>query len=176
MKFIMRVGFFYFFLALLSIQLLLAHSGRSQALDSIIVTVELRNDNLTSLFRKIEKQTGLLFAYQPQLVDGYDRITLPMRTRSVKATLDLVLKGTHLEYRQVNNNVIIFSEEEKRSVVTSDETLLMSITGTVTDSGGVPLPGVNVIVKGTTIGTSTDSNGKYLFPPQKKKKIIITIN
>jgi TonB-linked SusC/RagA family outer membrane protein len=173
MKFIMRVGFFYFFLALLSIQLLLAHSGRSQALDSIIVTVELRNDNLTSLFRKIEKQTGLLFAYQPQLVDGYDRITLPMRTRSVKATLDLVLEGTHLEYRQVNNNVIIFSEEEKRSVVTDDETLLMSITGTVTDSGGVPLPGVNVIVKGTTIGTSTDSNGKYLLEIFEKDPVLI---
>jgi TonB-linked SusC/RagA family outer membrane protein len=37
-----------------------------------------------------------------------------------------------------------------------------TISGTVTSSGdGSPLPGVNVLVKGTSIGTSTDSEGKY---------------
>ncbi len=38
----------------------------------------------------------------------------------------------------------------------------VQITGTVTSSeDGLPLPGVAVTVKGTTIGASTDANGKY---------------
>lgn len=173
MKFLMRVGLFYIFLVMVSGQLLLAHSGRSQTLDSIHVTVELRNENLKHLFRKIEKQTGLMFAYQPQQVDGYKRINLPMQTRSVKATLDLVLEGTLLEYRQVNNNVIIFSEEEKKFLLTETETLLINITGTVSDSGGDPMPGVNIIVKGTTIGTNTDSEGKYVLEVLEQDAILV---
>ena len=37
----------------------------------------------------------------------------------------------------------------------------IQVSGTITDDKGVPLPGVNVIVKGTTIGTITDVDGKY---------------
>lgn len=36
-----------------------------------------------------------------------------------------------------------------------------SITGTVTDDAGMPLPGVNVLLKGTTNGTQTDFDGNY---------------
>lgn len=36
-----------------------------------------------------------------------------------------------------------------------------TITGTITDTGGVPLPGANVVVKGTTRGTIADFDGNY---------------
>ena len=125
LKFLMRAGLFYVFLGMLSVQLLLAHSGKGQTLDSINVTVELRNENLKKLFKKIEKQTGLMFAYQPEQVDDYKRITLLMETRSVKETLDLVLAGTPLEYRQVKNNVIIFSGEKKEVLLTETEKMAL---------------------------------------------------
>ena len=35
------------------------------------------------------------------------------------------------------------------------------VTGTVTDPQGSPIPGVNVIIKGTTTGTATDAGGDY---------------
>jgi TonB-dependent starch-binding outer membrane protein SusC len=35
------------------------------------------------------------------------------------------------------------------------------VTGTITDATNAPMPGVNVIVKGTTIGTATDANGNF---------------
>ena len=36
-----------------------------------------------------------------------------------------------------------------------------SLSGTITDQASIPLPGVNVIIKGTSNGTSTDFDGKY---------------
>lgn len=45
------------------------------------------------------------------------------------------------------------------------------ITGTVTDSSGMPLFGVNVIVKGTKIGTQTDSKGQYSIKAKKRQCI-----
>lgn len=40
----------------------------------------------------------------------------------------------------------------------------ISISGKVVDAGGLELPGVNVMVKGTTIGTLTDGDGKFTIP------------
>ncbi|MFD0860790.1 SusC/RagA family TonB-linked outer membrane protein [Sungkyunkwania multivorans] len=37
----------------------------------------------------------------------------------------------------------------------------MTVSGTVTDASGVPLPGATVVVKGTSTGTSTDFDGNY---------------
>jgi len=36
-----------------------------------------------------------------------------------------------------------------------------NISGTVSDNAGIPLPGVNIIIKGTTTGTQTDFDGNY---------------
>lgn len=40
----------------------------------------------------------------------------------------------------------------------------ISISGKVVDAGGLELPGVNVMVKGTTIGTLTDGDGRFTIP------------
>ncbi|UWX55579.1 carboxypeptidase-like regulatory domain-containing protein [Maribacter litopenaei] len=39
-----------------------------------------------------------------------------------------------------------------------------TVRGTVLDESNLPLPGVNVILKGTSIGTTTDYDGKFEFP------------
>lgn len=51
----------------------------------------------------------------------------------------------------------------------------ISIAGVVTDKGGIPLPGVTIIVKNTSIGTTTDFDGKYEFLiPDNAKAIIFS--
>ena len=42
-----------------------------------------------------------------------------------------------------------------------------SITGNVTDESGVPLPGANVVIEGTSTGVSTDFDGKFLLEDGK---------
>ena len=46
------------------------------------------------------------------------------------------------------------------------------ITGNVSDSQGDPLPGVNVLVKGTTIGVVSDSNGAYSIDAPNKESVL----
>lgn len=158
-KFLMRVGLSYIFLVSISIQLLLASHGNSQSLDSIKVTIELRNENLKTLFQKIEAQTGLLFGYPPREGDNL-KVTLPRETRSVKETLDMAFAGTALLYRQVNNNVIVYNEKNDNEA-TAQANLTITVTGKVTGSDGVGIAGVNVIVKGTITGATTDADGNY---------------
>jgi len=47
------------------------------------------------------------------------------------------------------------------------------ITGTVSEISGEPLPGVNVFVKGSTVGTTTDFNGKYSITVKKESDVLV---
>lgn len=49
----------------------------------------------------------------------------------------------------------------------------IQIKGTVKDSDGMPIPGVNVNVKGTTVGTTTDIDGNYVLAVPENAKILV---
>src|SRR5687768_15409392 len=48
-----------------------------------------------------------------------------------------------------------------------------SITGSVTDENGVGMPGVNIIVKATTNGTTSDSDGKFALSVQENDAVLV---
>ncbi|WP_298220688.1 SusC/RagA family TonB-linked outer membrane protein [Flavobacterium sp.] len=50
----------------------------------------------------------------------------------------------------------------------------ITATGTVTDQNGLPIPGVNVLVKGTTSGTQTDFDGKFKISVKQGEKLVFT--
>jgi hypothetical protein len=59
------------------------------------------------------------------------------------------------------------------SVITFAQT---NVKGTITDNSGQPLPGANIIIEGTTTGTSSDFDGKYIINTEKTPpfKLVIT--
>lgn len=171
----MRVSLLNLVIALCTMQVLMARHAAGQGLGDINVTVGLNNGDIKTLFKKIEKQTNLRFAYDPTLVQAYTDISLPRDTRSIKATLDLALEGTPLRYRQMDNSVIIYSEsgEGNSQVNQQDTKLAITVSGTVTGSAQQPLPGVNIIVKGTTNGTTTDSEGRYSLSVSEEDAVLV---
>lgn len=181
--FVMRVSVFYLVLLTCSMQMLLANPGWGQPISEIEVTVGMhRGENLESLFKNIEKQSGLLFAFDYVKVNKYTNIRLEKATRTVKETLDIVLRGTPLIYRQVKNNVIIFQEGEEQgwngeaffiNKVREIE-MPLRVTGKVTDIEGVPMAGVNVIVKGTTRGTSTNADGNFSIDAEGNEVLVFS--
>src|SRR5687767_10820950 len=58
-----------------------------------------------------------------------------------------------------------------REIFRSD--LLLGIAGQVVDENGAPFPGVNVVLKGTTTGTATDTNGKYAIEVPEDNAILV---
>ena len=46
-------------------------------------------------------------------------------------------------------------------------------TGTIADVGGIPLPGVNVVIKGTNTGSTTDRDGKYSLEVLEESAVLI---
>ena len=82
----------------------------------------------------------------------------------------LLASGLHLPAFADNQ-----SNTSQKSVVPANEKLQqgISITGTVTDADGEPLPGVNVQVKGTQIGIITDADGKYTLNVPSNESVLM---
>ncbi len=152
-RFYMKVNIFLFLLTALSSSLLLATDGSGQDIERERVTVGLHNEALASGLKSIESQSSFRFTYKVDEISTFDKMKIRTGTRSVKSTLDLLLVDTNLTYDQVGNYIVL-------SPKTEVPVQGFSVRGRVTTEGD-PLPGVNVIVKGTSEGTSTDADGRF---------------
>jgi TonB-linked SusC/RagA family outer membrane protein len=168
LKFIMRLSFFSILFILLGTQLMFAKNTSGQSADETFITLELKNASLSQAFKKIEKITDYLFAYQPKQVNAYDNVNLTKATRSVSATLKILLSNTGLSFKQVGNNIIIFTVGEELSVSLATETGSSVMFADTTISGivvnaetGLPVTNASVRLKGSSIGTTTNSQGEF---------------
>jgi TonB-linked SusC/RagA family outer membrane protein len=67
-----------------------------------------------------------------------------------------------------------FSEKVNKNAATNDESQQVTVSGTVTDaSNGTPMPGVNVIIKGSTVGALTGIDGKYSLPVPNQNAVLV---
>lgn len=148
--FIMRLTAFFFFVSTFT---LIASGTFSQ---NKTITIERDNVLIKDVLREIEDQSGYYFIYNNEFVDVYKKIDIHAKNQKINALLDKVFQGQHVSY-SINDRRIILSPAETHEV--SQQSRIIS--GKVTDSAGAPLPGVTVVVKGTTQGTITNADGNY---------------
>ena len=89
------------------------------------------------------------------------KVNIELVDASIQEILDEVLNGQNLAYDIYDRQIIIRKANNGKSVWFKQFSQNETIRGKVTDSTGAPLPGVTVVVKGTTIGIITDAEGNY---------------
>jgi TonB-linked SusC/RagA family outer membrane protein len=184
-KFFMRVSFFYIAIMIGSQQFLLAHESNGQGLDKR-VTIGADNETLASIVQKLKAQTDLSFVFPPEDKIEYSGITFKPSNRTVKEVLNLALDGKNLAYALQDLTVIIYETtfEQKQNKSKLEDTpslpnsvfrVVLSVTGTVRDaSTQAPLAGVNIIVKGTTKGATTDTDGKFIIEAEDNDLLVFS--
>ncbi len=138
----------------------------SASVKEIKVSVKFENDNLISVFNKIELETDLIFVFnKDDISKSKVRISHDYADGFVYDVLLDISEQSGLRFKQINKNISVLkidgrkrkrSEEYLIEIVTNVE-----ITGKVTDESGEGLPGASVVEKGTTNGTVTDNEGNY---------------
>lgn len=175
---LMRIGFIYAALLLITGQVLLALPVKSQKIGSVNITLEVKNEPLLSALKKIEAQTSFRFVYRKGELTALPSRTVRASTYTVEEALNLLLDNTGFSFRQVGDNVLILHNNISDDFVKlnlSDELIDSNIPvrGQVTDAKGLTLPGVSVLVKGTTIGTSTDLEGRFMINVPDGNSILV---
>lgn len=124
------------------------------------LTFESKNATIESVFKQIEALSEYKFAYNSTKLDVGKKISLKVENQTINTILDKILGSANFKYQIVDRYIIITDENLKEiNLLESGQT--KKVTGKVTDTGGNSLPGVSVVVKGTTNGTITDANGAY---------------
>lgn len=139
-----------------------------------LVSIELQKCTVNKLFKEIRKQTGLRFVYNEAHIAKFENFDLRVQDQTVESVLESVFEGT--SYKCVFEDDVIFVVPRPKEVVadsTKQKVVVKPIVikGKVTDPTGMGLPGVSIIVEGTTKGISTDINGHYEFSVQPRKDL-----
>ncbi|WP_186758733.1 SusC/RagA family TonB-linked outer membrane protein [Echinicola salinicaeni] len=153
---------------------LMAKEGNAQIkpLDQAFVKVEKREWTVKALFEELENKTDYVFVYPDDIIDNDPIIKIKKNKFSVEGVLTEVAKTTGLKFKQVNNNVYVGVYRNERNDPVEIEVFAQTITGTVKDDTGAPIPGVTVVEKGTTNGTVTDMDGKYTITVEEGTELI----
>lgn len=132
--------------------------------------VSFENESLETVLTSLKKQCGYDFIYQKEAVAGVKVDRLEMKQATLKQILDKLLLPLGFSYEIVDRSVVIKKRDEK-----SKETLVQSITirGKVIDIKKHPLPGVTVLVKGTTLGVSTSTDGSFKLEIPNKNVVLV---
>ena len=131
------------------------------------LTIDMRNSRVVDVLEAIEKQSEFRFAYSSELIDMERRVSVDLNRKSIDEILSALFRGTNVKYVLYDRHIMLYPKE--MDVVKSDVRNIISdfqkrtISGKVTDVNNQPLPGVTVIVKGTTNGTVTNVDGEYML-------------
>jgi len=132
--------------------------------------VQLKVDNVTlkDALKEIERQSNFTFLYNDALIDVNQVLSIASREQSVKELLDQILDKRGIHYTIIENQIVLTKaakmQESKRSISGK-------IVDGETQSG---LPGVPVLIKGTTTGTVTDLDGNFTLSVNEDVILSIT--
>ncbi len=160
-------------ITLFFVNLLIANHGKAQKYKSVkevYVSLGSNKVSVKKILKSIEEKTDFVFLYDKNDIDNQVVISLPKTSLSIEEILQTVSENTMLRFRQVNNNIDV-----RRDKVPKKRTapLQSIITGTVTDENGMPLPGANIIVKGTSNGAVSDFDGNYTLNIANNATILV---
>jgi len=134
-------------------------------LSQTTISLKMENAKVKDVLGSIENQSAYRFFYNDELSDVNRVVDLHVDDSDIDEVLAQLFNNTDIAYTILENNLI---------VVAPKRTIQQKVTGRITDgSTGEPLPGVNVTVEGSTIGTVTDMKGIYSIEiPQQDATLI----
>lgn len=146
-----------------TVLVLLICAFSSYANVSLSQTVEISKGRMLvkEALQQIEEEAGCRFVYSQNVVDVNREITVNTSKGNVEVILADIFKGTATDFKTEGDVIVLFENANKSKLSQSPDGDLVPVSGTVKDSNGELLPGVTVLIKGTTIGTVTDGDGKF---------------
>ncbi|PTN07724.1 TonB-dependent receptor [Mangrovibacterium marinum] len=143
-----------FFLILTNIIFATASESYSQVQK---LTLNARDITLNEAFSMIRSSSHYKILYKSEDVDLSKKFNLNFNDASIEEVMNYLLTNNSLSYTIREDQVVV----HQNATPNVDQQATRAIKGKVVDNGGVPVPGVSVFIKGTTIGTVTDADGNY---------------
>ena len=135
------------------------------------ITMQLGETGLKAVFKEISRQTSKTVIYNDDLLKFDKKVRADFIDVELEEVLKQVLKDQGMSYKFMDDYIMIVRETARPQAVEE-----ITYKGVVKDSKGEPLPGVAVVVKGTTLGTATDIDGSYKLKMVKNKATVLVFS
>lgn len=138
------------------------------------ISLKVQNATLEETLKEIESKTNFIFSYDKKDFRSQNvKINLKGNEIGISEILMLISKEANVGFKQINNNIYV----KKLTLAQSEPVIVMqllTVTGkVVSDESPDGLPGVNVVIKGTSTGTVTDVNGDYSVEVPFEESILV---
>lgn len=147
-------------------------NGFSEMKAQQIAEYKVENANLKTCIKKVEQLTGKGFLYNGSDLERVGNISLHLKNVSLDDLLTSILQGSGYTYELVNDVIAIVRVKGETRQTEKQELL----KGIVRDTRGIPLPGVTVLMKGTTSGVVTDTAGRFTLPVTNQKNVVLVFS
>ena len=153
---------------------------------------------LLDVLNEIKEHYNVSFLYEPITLQD-KKVKVPVNYKSkVEGTLSRLLEPEGLMFKKINEKTYSILSQAQSKAVSKNEpgaalgtTIIdpaamkedvilaymhpvdITISGVLTDEADNPLPGVNVLVKGSTIGTTSDAQGRYSLSVPDENAILV---
>ena len=121
---------------------------------NVRVTIRENGSKMEQVISAIERQTRYLFGIDDEVNTDLP-VTVHAENEPLKKVLDEMFRGTDIVYTVEGTNILLTRRPA------APQSRAVSVTGRVTDASGQPIVGASVIVRGTTVGVSTDTEGRF---------------
>jgi TonB-dependent starch-binding outer membrane protein SusC len=158
-----RFTVFCFFLSLIQVMAVDSYSQMTK------LSLNASNKPLENVLATIEDESEFFFLYNKDLIDVEQKVNINAENETIKLILDDLLKGKDISYTVYDRQIVLFNSDVISKMIAQQK----AITGKVTDENGQALPGVTVVIKGTTQGTVTNTDGNYSISNIPENTILI---
>ncbi len=141
------------------------------------VTLNLQNVSVGELIDEIESKTEFEFVYKIKDVNLERNISVIVNRERIANVLKAVFKNTNTTFNLNDRRIYLVKRRDSEKVSPPEESnstddIQFSVSGTITDESGQPLPGASIIEKGTTNGVSSDFDGNYAIDVSNDQAIL----
>ena len=139
------------------------------------LSLNLTNKTVKEVFKQVEDQSEFVFLYKTNEVNENRLVSVNVENAQINDIMDDVLKGQNLDYFILDRQVIIREKaaadipETASGVMPQEKT----VSGTITDVYGNPLPGATIVLKGTTTGVLSGPDGKFTMEGVSASDVLV---
>lgn len=171
----MKISVIQFILTLFCLSLFISNDLKAQGVLDKEITISIERTQLKNALNKLEKQAETKFAYSPNIVQDLQKVSLHADNEKLGDVLNDLLAPLGISFIVIADRISLYKtpEDPATAELFAKDLAQGVVSGRVIDDTGAPLPGVNIIIKGTTHGTTTDGEGKFRLTIAGEYSILI---
>lgn len=136
-------------------------------------TLNLEDVTIKQLFENIEGSSEFIFVYYDNIIDLNKEISVKANNETAEEILEKVFKSSENTFKIFDRQIVIAKKESSKADLEQQQK--KELKGKIADEKGSPIPGASIVVKGTTVGTTTDLDGNFsLTVPTDAKTLVVS--